>query len=368
MSTDATFDPRPALQPSAERSALPTVQRPRAGPSNLTIGVGFVIAALLLFVVLEGRRQSVSAPAVAVRGPDRTISAAPPPLFVPPLPTTQAPVRILPALPPQASRELARVPPPVASPPPDVVYVSQPAPEPPMPEPAPRAAAGPALVFDAGGSRSDDRADGGERSTAADSAEREVTNSRARAGTLVNHSTTVPQGTLIPAVLETAFDSTRPGLARALVQRDIYGFDGSRILIPRGSRLIGEYRADAARGQKRAMVIWSRLIRPDGATITIASPAADPVGRGGIRAKVNSHFFERFGGAILQSVLDVGVNLASRSSNSPVIVALPGSLQGATRATTDATQIPPTLSVRQGTSISVFVARDLDFTDVERTE
>src|SRR5690606_4191868 len=124
---------------------------------------------------------------------------------------------------------------------------------------------------------------------------------RARAGALANRSTTVPQGTLIPAVLETAIDSTRPGLARAIVSRDIRGFDGRQILIPRGSRLIGEYRSEAQPGQRRALVNWLRLVRPDGVTIAIGSPAADPVGRGGIRARVNNHFLQRFAGAILQS-------------------------------------------------------------------
>ena len=131
---------------------------------------------------------------------------------------------------------------------------------------------------------------------------------------------------MIPAVLETALDSTRPGFARAIVSRDVRGFDGSRVLIPRGSRLIGEYRSEAAPGQKRALVIWSRLIRPDGVTIAIASPAGDPLGRGGIRARVNSHFFERFAGAILQSALDIGVNLASTAGGGTVVV-LPGTVQ-----------------------------------------
>jgi type IV secretion system protein VirB10 len=179
--------------------------------------------------------------------------------------------------------------------------------------------------------------------------------------------TTVPQGTLIPAVLETALDSTRPGLARALVQRDVRGFDGSKVLIQRGSRLIGEYRADLQPGQNRATVTWTRLVRPDGVTIALGSPAADPLGRVGIKGKVNSHFFERFGSAILQSTLDVGVNLASRigNSNSAVVVALPGTLQGATSSLTQGQQIQPTLTVKQGTAITVFVARDLDFTSVE---
>src|SRR3546814_16231131 len=95
---------------------------------------------------------------------------------------------------------------------------------------------------------------------------------RSRAGSMSNRSTTVPQGTLIPAVLETAFNSTGSGFARALVQRDIYGFDGARVLIPRGSRLHGEYASDTSPGQKRAFVTWTRLIRPDGVTIAPASP------------------------------------------------------------------------------------------------
>ena len=172
-------------------------------------------------------------------------------------------------------------------------------------------------------------------------------------------------GNAIPAVLETALDSTRPGFARAIVSRDVRGFDGSRVLIPRGSRLIGEYRSEAAQGQRRALVNWTRLIRPDGATIAIGSPAGDPLGRGGIRARVNSHFFERFAGAILQSALDIGSNLAAGAAGGTVVI-VPGTLQQAVGPQiVQPAQITPTLTVRQGTSISIFVARDLDFTGVE---
>lgn len=182
---------------------------------------------------------------------------------------------------------------------------------------------------------------------------------------LTDQAATVPQGTLIPAILETGLDSSHAGFARALVQRDIRGFDGSTILIPRGSRLIGEYAGNAAQGQKRAFIIWSRLIRPDGVTIALNSPAAEPVGGGGVKAHVNSHFFARFSGAILQSVLNLGVNLASRAAKSPVVVALPGALQGTTGTMVQPAQIAPTLKVKPGTSISVFVARDLDFSGAE---
>lgn len=234
--------------------------------------------------------------------------------------------------------------------------------------PPPRVSSGPALVIDNGAASAPAAASGGEAAAAvvasgSGNASAGVAGNRARAGAFANRSTTVAQGTLIPAVLETALDSTRPGLARAIVSRDVRGFDGSRVLIPRGSRLIGEYRSEVGRGQRRALVTWIRLIRPDGMTIAIGSPAADLLGRGGIRAKVNSHFFERFAGAILQSALDIGVNLAARAGNGTTIV-LPGTAQGATQIIQPA-QVTPTLKVKAGTSISVFAARDLDFSGAE---
>lgn len=186
---------------------------------------------------------------------------------------------------------------------------------------------------------------------------------RVQAGRLLNPSLTVPLGTIIPAVLETALDSTRAGSVRALVQRDVHSFDGSRILIPRGSRLYGGYEGNLAEGQNRALVKWVRLLRPDGVTIALDSEASDPLGRAGIRGKVDSKFLQRFGGAILQSILDIGVGIATREATNGVIVALPGSTQNVTRIAP--TQITPTLTVRQGTSVSIYVARDLDFSSVE---
>jgi type IV secretion system protein VirB10 len=187
---------------------------------------------------------------------------------------------------------------------------------------------------------------------------------RVSAERFLNPSLTIPQGTVIPAVLETALDSTRAGGVRALVQRDISGFDGSRVLIPRGSRLYGEYEASLQPGQNRALVRWTRLIRPDGVTIALDSPSSDPLGRAGIRGKVDSKFLQRFGGALLQTVLDIGVGVAVNQASNGVIVALPGSTQNV--RVTEPQQIQPTLKVRHGTSVSVFVARDLDFSTVDR--
>jgi len=362
-------DPRAFAHLESEAGAggvKPVVALPRSGLPMWLMIVFITAAGLLLFYVLDARRRALTAPAVQPRAVDSSgTSAAPPPLYVPPE-IPPAPVPVVEAPPPPAPPA-----PPPPAPPPQIVYVPQPAPPVQPPPPPPRATNEPALVVDTGApppaapAAAAGATPAAEEAASAASGGLVQSGGRARAGMFANRGTTVPQGTLIPAVLETALDSTRPGFARAIVSRDVRGFDGRRVLIPRGSRLIGDYRSDVQPGQHRALVNWTRLIRPDGVTIAIGSPAADTLGGGGIRAQVNSHFFARFAGAILQSILDVGVNLAGRvGNNNGAVVVLPGTLQGATQIVQPA-QVTPTLTVRAGTSISIFVARDLDFTGAE---
>lgn len=185
---------------------------------------------------------------------------------------------------------------------------------------------------------------------------------RAVASRFANPSSTVPKGTVIHAVLETAFDSTRAGFARAIISRDVRSFDGGRILVPKGSKLLGEYQADLNHGQDRALIQWHRLMLPDGVLVDVDSPSVDALGRAGVKGKVNSHFFSRFGGAILQSVLDVGVQVATRkAAGDTFIVGLPIGNQEKIAPQAD---VKPTLTIRQGSSVAVLVARDLDFTNV----
>lgn len=190
----------------------------------------------------------------------------------------------------------------------------------------------------------------------------------AKAQRSLDLSNTIVEGSLIPAVLETALNSDLPGYVRAVVSRDVRGFDGSLVLIPRGSRLIGQYRSGVALGQSRAFVIWTRLIRPDGVDVPLAAPGADELGRGGLEGEVDRHFLRRFGGAILLSLLTIGVESASSSSDTAIIIA-------STRAGGDVASvalskeidIPPTVTVMQGTPVRVFVSQDLDFSDVGET-
>jgi type IV secretion system protein VirB10 len=189
---------------------------------------------------------------------------------------------------------------------------------------------------------------------------------RARATVLRDKGSVVAQGAMIPAVLETALDSDLPGFARAVVSRDVRSFDGLAVLIPRGSRVIGEYRPATALGQSRAFVIWTRVLRPDGVSIQIGSPATDPLGRAGLSGSVDNHFFERFSGAILLSVVNAGATALAGGPSTEVVI---GSSQDATGVAAAASafapaNIAPTIKVPQGSPIRIFVARDLEFINV----
>ncbi|AKH43934.1 type IV secretion system protein VirB10 [Altererythrobacter atlanticus] len=178
----------------------------------------------------------------------------------------------------------------------------------------------------------------------------------------IDPQNTVTQGTMIPAILETAINTDVPGFARAVVSTDVRSFDGTRILVPRGSRLVGQYQSGLQSGQKRAYVIWQRLTRPDGVSVALASPATGFDGTGGLPGDVNSHFFKRFGSAILLSVISGLTTIASGGTS----VVLGGGQSAASTALQQDGQIAPTVRVRQGEPIRVFTARDLDFSQAPR--
>ena len=237
----------------------------------------------------------------------------------------------------------------------------------PVPGMSPQSA--PVLVYDGSGSppatvtagpNSGRDADGAPALLAGGSPGRGVIgdNGSARSTNLVAPASTVVQGTLIPAVLETAINTDVPGYVRAVVSQDVRSFDGSRVLIPRSSRLIGEYKGATQSGQRRAYLMWTRLVRPDGVSVALASPAADFTGQAGVGGQVNSHFFSRFGSAILLSVLGGATQLASGGA-STVIVG--GGQNAASAAIQQNGSRGPTIKVRQGEPIRVFTARDLIF-------
>ena len=172
---------------------------------------------------------------------------------------------------------------------------------------------------------------------------------------------------MIVAVLETALNSDLPGYVRAVVSDPVRSFDGTRVLVPRGSRLIGQYRSGLAIGESRAFVIWTRLVLPDGASIRIGSPATDTLGRAGLAGAVDRHFVQRFGSAILLSVIGAGLDYAAASAGESGDRVIVGSTSDAYAIAQAALQnnmnIPPTVKVPQGSPVRIFVARDLYFPD-----
>lgn len=139
-------------------------------------------------------------------------------------------------------------------------------------------------------------------------------------------------------------------------------FDGKRVLIPRSSRLVGQYQSGVQQGQRRAYVIWTDLIRPDGATVKIQSPAVGFDGTTGLAGDVDTHFFSRFGSGLLLSVVG-GLGAIATGGVGGVLVA--GGAQGAANSAIQQDgQRSPTIRVPMGEPIRVFTARDLDFSSV----
>lgn len=186
---------------------------------------------------------------------------------------------------------------------------------------------------------------------------------------------TLSAGEFIPATLETAINSDLPGMVRALTARDVYALTGNRVLIPKGARLIGQYSSgNIAGAQTRVLISWTRVQLPNGIVVTLNSPSADSLGRGGQGADaIDRHFMERFSTGLLYSVLGaasatVGVNSTDEyNSASQFRMAIANNLeQSAQHSLQQSQTIQSTLHIDQGAAINVFVARDLNFFNVAR--
>ncbi len=163
-----------------------------------------------------------------------------------------------------------------------------------------------------------------------------------------------------------------PGFLRANISEPVYSEDGSQILVPAGSRLIGQYKSGIAQGQSRIFIVWSRLITPNGISVKLESQGVDSLGVAGLGAdEINRHFLERFGTASLLSLIGAGTSnigvsgLDQQNSASTYREAIASSFsQSASQSLQQDNNIAPTLKAYQGKSITVFVARDLHFADV----
>jgi type IV secretion system protein VirB10 len=213
-------------------------------------------------------------------------------------------------------------------------------------------------------------------SAASDPRERNAT-SAATAGLLGNGSFEarvlptqrflLPKGAYIDCTLETAIDSTLPGLTTCVTATDTFGADGTVVLLERGTKLVGETRGQVLQGTARVGVIWVEARTPTGVVVPLGSPATDELGRSGLPGTVNRHFWERFGAAILITTLDGAVQAAVQSSahGSGTVLYSPGASEAVgTEALKGTLNIPPTVVKKQGDRVQAIVARDIDFRSV----
>ncbi|MBE7248599.1 TrbI/VirB10 family protein [Roseomonas mucosa] len=196
----------------------------------------------------------------------------------------------------------------------------------------------------------------------------------ARATVLRNPELTVPMGTRIACIPEMPIDSTVAGFFSCITPVDVRGSTGTVVLMERGTRIVGEVRSGLARGSRRLFVVMTQALTPGGVQMELNSPGADVMGQAGLDGEVDSHFFERFRGAMLLAFLDTGLQaaatVASNALNNGSGVTFNQFQSGGQRATSQALEadinIPSTLRRNQGEPMTVFVARNLDFSDVYR--
>lgn len=188
-----------------------------------------------------------------------------------------------------------------------------------------------------------------------------------QAEVIANPAQTVMQGSLIEAALETAINTDLAGNVSALVSHDVWSFDMSRVLIPRGSRLFGRYESDIAAGQRRVLIAWDRLVTTEGQSISLAAFGTDRIGRSGLSGKVRNHFLQRFGTAALISVIGAVPTLAAARYAGNEVASDTAENVGNDLGTAvsdvmaDYLSIPPTISVDLGAVVMVRVDADLEF-------
>ncbi len=181
----------------------------------------------------------------------------------------------------------------------------------------------------------------------------------------------LPKGAFIDCTLETAIDSTLPGITTCVTATDTFGADGKVVLLERGTKLIGETRGQVQQASTRVFVLWTEARTPTGVVVPLDSPGADELGRAGLPGKVERHFWERFGAAVLISLLDGGVQAASQSvshGNGTIVYSPTGAQDVMGEVLKGSLNIPPTVIKNNGDRIQVLASRDIDFSRVYELE
>jgi len=191
------------------------------------------------------------------------------------------------------------------------------------------------------------------------------------AQTLPTRRMLLPKGAFIDCTLETAIDSTYEGMTTCVGASDIYGADGKVVLLERGTKYVGEQRGTPRQGQGRVFIVWDEARTPTGVVVQLASPGTDELGRTGLPGFVDAHFWDRFGAAVLISVIDGTMQAiaaqqqsGTRVGGGGLVLGPQGSRDVITEVLRSTVSIPPTVIKNQGERIQILVARDVDFRGV----
>ncbi|MEO0883022.1 MAG: TrbI/VirB10 family protein [Pseudomonadota bacterium] len=173
-------------------------------------------------------------------------------------------------------------------------------------------------------------------------------------------------GSVIPATLLTAINSDLPGQVVGQVTEPVYDtVTGDTLLIPQGTRIIGRYDSAIAFGQSRALIVWNRLIMPDGSSIRIDNlPAVDGRGNAGLKDRVNNHSIRLFTAAALSSLISIGAEVASNDDDERIARALREAGQDGVNAVGQAVvnrelAVQPTLTIRPGWRLRILAHQDI---------
>jgi type IV secretion system protein TrbI len=175
-------------------------------------------------------------------------------------------------------------------------------------------------------------------------------------------------GTILPCVLTQGINSDLPGQIGCMISQNVFDtVTGRHLLLPQGTKAIGTYDSRVAYGQDRVLVVWTRLLRPDGSTLSLEGmPGTDLSGYAGLTGHVNNHYLRLLSGVILGSLIGAGAQIATgANSENPGFAAL--AAQGAGQNINEAGQqitrknlnIQPTIEVRPGARLNIFTTKDL---------
>lgn len=177
----------------------------------------------------------------------------------------------------------------------------------------------------------------------------------------------ITKGTILQCALQTKIVTSVAGMTKCVMPSNIYSDNGKVLLLERGSEITGEFQAGMKQGQPRIFVLWTRIKTPSGVVVDLSSPGTGQLGEAGVDGYIDTHFWKRFGGAIMLSLIDdLGNSIARESGNTSIN--LGGTSDAASDMAAEALRnsinIPPTLYKNQGEAVAVYLARDLDFRGV----